>query len=117
MQIGELAAKTGVSRDAIRLYEKLGLIASYRRNNGYRDFSENTPRLVEMIKLAQSLGFTLAEVAPEMQAIAAQGLGAPQVETLLTAKLKDVDARLDQLKSKRDELAKMISQVCPVAQV
>lgn len=116
MKIGALSEKTGVSRDAIRLYEKRGLITSLRRNNGYRDFAEGTPQLVEMIKLAQSLGFTLAEIAPEMQAIATQGLGAPQVAALLAAKLEEVDTRIHKLQSKRNELAGMIAQVCPIAQ-
>ncbi len=114
MRIGEVSQITGVSRDALRLYDRLGLISSIRRNNGYRDYSEITPQLVIMIKLAQSLGFTLAEIAPEMHAIAKQGLGSEEVARLLAAKLKDVDARISGLKTTRDELAKMIRHACPI---
>ncbi len=114
MQIGELSRKTGKSRDALRLYERLGLIRSQRRSNGYRDYDNATPRLVAMITLAQSLGFTLSEITPEMQTIAKQGLGTPAVAALLAAKLQDVDTRIADLTRKRNELAEMISQVCPI---
>lgn len=114
MRIGELSHHTGVSRDALRLYERRGLIASQRRENGYRDYSEGTVQLVAMIKLAQSFGFTLAEIQPEMRAIAAHGLGSEKVARLLNAKLEDVDARIEDLKNRRAKMADMLRHVCPI---
>lgn len=45
MRIGELAGACDVSRDALRFYERHGLIAAPRTANGYRDY------LVEMVQL------------------------------------------------------------------
>jgi len=114
MRIGELSHHTGVSRDALRLYERRGLIASQRRDNGYRDYSEGTVQLVAMIKLAQSFGFTLAEMQPEMRAIAEHGLGSEKVARLLNAKLEDVDARIKDLKNRRAKMADLLKNVCPI---
>jgi len=44
MQIGELAERSGLSRDTLRFYEKRGLIASLRRPNGYRHYPDGTRR-------------------------------------------------------------------------
>ncbi len=115
MRIGELSEKTGVSRDALRLYEQRGLINSARRDNGYRDYSEGTIQLVTLIKLAQSFGFTLAEMVPEMQAIAKHGLGSQEVARLLTGKLAEVDAHIQTLQNRRDEMADLLLHVCPIA--
>ncbi len=114
MRIGKLAELTNVSRDALRLYEARGLIQSQRFDNGYRDYSENTVALVKMIKLAQKIGFTLAEMEPEMAAIAKYGMGAEQVATLLAAKLSDVDDRINDLVDQRHILAKMVESACPI---
>ena len=114
MRIGVLSDKTGVSRDALRLYERRGLITSERHSNGYRDFHETTVALVKMIKLAQSLGFTLSELVPEMQEIARQGLGTEAVAQLLTGKLGEIDARITALTQSRGVLITMLAEVCPL---
>jgi len=55
MRIGELARRAGVSRDAVRMYEKLGLIRSQRAGNGYRDFSADMLQQLLYVRTAQSL--------------------------------------------------------------
>ena len=62
MRIGELARACAVSRDTLRFYEQLGLIAAGRSANGYRDYPEDMVQLVLYIKTAQRLGFTLGEI-------------------------------------------------------
>ena len=114
MRIGELSKKTGVSRDALRLYERRGLIGSLRRDNGYRDYAEGTVQLVQLIKLAQSFGFSLAEMEPEMRAIATHGLGSKTVAALLTNKLAEVDIHIADLQKRREDMANMLRQVCPI---
>lgn len=63
MRIGELAAQTGMSRDTIRFYEKVGLIAGRRLANGYRDFPPEAVAWLHYVRTAQTLGFSLAEIA------------------------------------------------------
>jgi DNA-binding transcriptional MerR regulator len=41
MRIGELAARTGVSRRLLRYYEEQGLITPSRALNGYREYGES----------------------------------------------------------------------------
>lgn len=114
MRIGKLAEKSGVSRDALRLYERMGMIQSDRLSNGYRDYHESNVALVGMIRLGQSMGFRLSEMAPEMQAIARHGMGTEKVAIMLRQKLSEVDARIANLTNSRNELSTLLDDICPI---
>ena len=63
MSIGELARQTGLAPSKIRFYEAEGLIGAVdRRLNGYRQYSDHTTQVLELISLAQQAGFSLAEI-------------------------------------------------------
>ncbi|WP_421748178.1 MerR family transcriptional regulator [Cognatishimia sp.] len=113
MRIGELSERTGVSCDALRLYEKRGLIQSVRRGNGYRDFDKVMVELVGMIRLGQSLGFTLSE----MGALFAQmngTLSEDEVAHVLGEKLTEIDSRIAGLQELRGILSARIAAACPL---
>jgi len=64
MKIGEIAAKTGVSRDTIRLYDKLGLLGNVSRPfefNNYKVYGDENIYRVKMVKEMQKIGLTLKE--------------------------------------------------------
>src|SRR5262249_7731836 len=63
MKVGQLAEAVGVSVQAIRFYERRGLLpAPPRLTSGYRDYPSETVRTVLLIKQMQGLGFTLREL-------------------------------------------------------
>ncbi|MDH5778340.1 MAG: MerR family transcriptional regulator [Gammaproteobacteria bacterium] len=62
LYIGKAAELSGASRKAIRHYESLGLIPKPQRKGLYRIYSERDVFLIHMIKTAQSVGFSLAEL-------------------------------------------------------
>ena len=65
MRIGELSKRTSVSRDAIRFYERNGLITSQpsaSASNNYRVYPEDTALTLELIREAQAAGFSLSEL-------------------------------------------------------
>ena len=51
MTIKELEKRSGLPRTAIRFYEQQGLITPERRENNYRDYSEEDARTLEKVKL------------------------------------------------------------------
>lgn len=64
MKIGEIAAAAGVTTSRIRFYEREGIIPpADRSTNGYRDYPAGLVTLLSFIEQAQSLGFTLREIA------------------------------------------------------
>ncbi len=62
MKINDLELKSGLERATIRYYEKEGMIAPSRRENGYRDYSEEDFQQLLKIKLLRQLGMSLSKI-------------------------------------------------------
>ncbi|MCG8613058.1 MAG: MerR family transcriptional regulator [Pseudomonadales bacterium] len=59
----ELIKRTGLKKDTIRHYEKIGLLNPVKLENGYFNYPESTLARIELIKHAKRLGMTLQEIA------------------------------------------------------
>jgi MerR family transcriptional regulator, copper efflux regulator len=100
MLIGELAKQTGVSKDTIRFYEKLGLIVGSDWQAGTRIYKEYGPEAVErlaMIGQGKGLGFTLSEIK---QLLDDWGSGALS----LRDQIKVIERKIAEIVEKREKL-------------
>ena len=114
MLIGELAAASGLTREALRFYEQQGLIRAQRLANGYRSYAPETLMLVNYIRIAQQLGFTLAEIGHKLPEIWEQTDPGPAIAQVLTEKLGEIDARIQALAELREGLATRLALACPL---
>lgn len=114
MLIGELATAAGISRETLRFYEQQGLIRARRLENGYRDYPAEVLMLVNYIRTAQQLGFTLAEIGDKLPAIWEMPDPAPALAQVLGEKLQDIDARIAALGQLRNDLAQRLGMECPL---
>jgi len=106
-QIGELAARSGLTPDTLRYYERVGLLASPRRTSGgFRVYPAETLDRLRFIKQAQLVGLTLHEISA---LVGYQDQGGVrrcrQVRDLLRAKLGDLEAKLQELQEFRNTLS------------
>ena len=62
MNIKEIEERSGLTRANIRYYEQEGLLAPARRENKYRDYSEEDLETLLRVALLRSLGFSLEEI-------------------------------------------------------
>jgi DNA-binding transcriptional MerR regulator len=125
-RISEVAERAGVTPDAIRYYERLGVLPRAPRTaGGLRSYGDDVLPRVRFIQQAQALGLTLKDVK---QLVANEGRGGYQrcrrVRDLLRTRLVDVDARFKEMQAFRRTLRthlhncehalKQESPVCPV---
>lgn len=100
MLIGELSKKTGLSKDTIRFYEKMGLIEAEERQAGTRTYMEFSPAMLERVVIitqGKSLGFTLNEIKYLIES-----WGNAAMPT--SEKLKVIDRKLDEISEKMQQL-------------
>jgi len=90
--IGEVAARSGLSRKAIRLYENIGILtAATRTEAGYRVYRDDVLPVLNFVTVARRLGFTLAEIA-EIVAIRRAGqMPCAHIEARLRQKVTELD--------------------------
>lgn len=120
MKIGEIATATGLSRDTLRFYERRGLLRARRSSNGYRDYPPEAVDWLRYIRLAQTLGFSLAEIEADLPLLAEPASSAPQVRAALERKLASIDQRIEGMHMLRAELARRLGEGmldCPLLHV
>jgi DNA-binding transcriptional MerR regulator len=104
--IGEVAARSGVSRKALRLYEVRGILPAPRRtSSGYRVYPPDVLGVLHFIVRAQRLGLTLTEIASIVALRCAKAGPCVHVRTLLERKVADLDAMRRELRRILDSWA------------
>lgn len=103
--IGEVAARSGVSRKALRLYEAAGILpAPHRTAAGYRVYGSEALAVLQFVKEAKQTGFSLEEIK-EIIAIRRSGrVPCPHVRDLVRRKAVALDKMLADLTNLRDRL-------------
>lgn len=92
MRIGSFAAAAGVSVDAVRFYERRGvLLTAPRTAGGYRTFDQHDLDRVLLARQLQQLGLTVDKV---VDALSAHDLGGASCESERW-RLEQVQARIE----------------------
>jgi MerR family transcriptional regulator, copper efflux regulator len=102
--IAEFAKTTGLPRDTVRYYEKLGLlkpVAPRQGSNSYRHYAIEDVERAKLIRLGQALGFTLREIKSLMQSWESKTLSVDKKVALMRQKIEEIDARVAHLKAVR----------------
>jgi len=98
LRIGELSARTGLSRDTLRYYERRGLLPSpARESNGYRLYPPAAVERLLWIRQVLRAGFTLDELASLLAERARGGIPCRRVRALGAAKLAEMEERQREL--------------------
>jgi MerR family transcriptional regulator, copper efflux regulator len=111
LKIGEVSKLSGVGIEALRFYEKSGLLEKPgRTESGYRVFDESVLERLSFIKKAQVLGFTLDEIR-ELIAHKRRGENpCGEVRSIVKGRLDELNERIAQMTQYRDELAAALKQ-------
>lgn len=111
-RIGDITQKTGLSADTLRYYEKIGLLPKVGRNAaGMRLYGDQDFSRLKFIQRAQRMDFTLAEIGELVKMRDAPQKARKRVRELTAHKLAEVEQRLVELKTLRNELA-LLMNIC-----
>lgn len=112
LRIGDVARSAGVNVQTLRYYERRGLVvAGYRRHSGQREFDDADVQKVKVIKSAQRLGFTLAEIQ-ELFDLSAHRRGTGELHDRARAKIGEIDERIARLRAMRADLVAVVEAEC-----
>lgn len=112
MKIGELSKKTGLSVDAIRFYEKSGLIKGpMRSEGGYREFNSDTVATVEFISRCRALDIPIVEIKKLLFVRAGSSKSCRQANEVIDEQLKNLRDRIKEFKRLERSLSELRS-VC-----
>lgn len=100
--IGEVATRSGVSRKALRLYERTGILPASRRTTaGYRVYGPETLSILEFVAQARRLGFHLDEIKEVVQIRRSGRCPCPHVLDLVRQKVEELDRTVADLTEMR----------------
>ncbi len=109
LTISEVARQIGLQPSAIRYYEKIRLLPSAQRMNGQRRYDSTVLYRLAIVQLARQLGFSLDEVRQLFFGFKNFTRASQRWRTLSVRKLEELEARMDDLKTVRGLLKKMMS--------
>lgn len=102
MNIGEIAARSGMPPKTIRYYESVGLIPEARRtDSGYRTYDDRDLRILRFIHRARDLGFSMKEVGELLALWRDPHRSSAEVKDLARAHVADIDRKIAELRTMR----------------
>jgi len=108
MNIGQASQATGVSAKMIRHYEEIGLLPAAQRSfSGYRQYSQADLHTLRFVRQARQLGFGIAQIAVLLDLWRDRGRPSGEVKALAESHIRELDARIAELRSMRATLASL----------
>ena len=111
--VAEVGRRTGLSRKALRVYERLGLVEPVTRTDaGYRQYDLDSLRRIELVNRAKVLGLTLTE-AKEFLHVAEGCCGDnhPDLAALVERKLDETEQRIAEMQTLRTTLQGVLDRL------
>ena len=111
LKIGEVSRLSGIGIEALRFYEKSGLLDRPSRTySGYRMYDAEVLERLAFIKRAQVLGFTLEEIKRVIDDKRAGQSPCAEVREIVRERLHEVEERIREMRLYRKELAATLAE-------
>jgi len=109
MKILEFEKISGLTRDTIRYYERIGLLPKPNRGeNGYRQYTERHLTILGFITRGKAIGFSLKEIQRGLERYLSQGQICPEFKQELEAKKRFFNERIQEDKAAVLHINKML---------
>jgi MerR family transcriptional regulator, copper efflux regulator len=110
LTIGEVAKRAAVHIETLRYYERQGLVVRPPRSrSNYRRYPEETVRLVQFIKRAQQLGFSLKEIHALLALRTAPQAQCADIRERALAKIHEIEHKVRTLQAMHTVLTRLVA--------
>ncbi|MDA0229908.1 MAG: Cu(I)-responsive transcriptional regulator [Proteobacteria bacterium] len=124
MQIGRVAARSGVPAKTIRYYEEIGLIPKPDRTpNGYREYDKQDIEVLRFVSRARGLGFSIQDVKNLLALFNDRGRASAVVKNIALKHVDEIERKMAELDSIRRTLLHLADKChgderpeCPILQ-
>ncbi len=111
LKIGDVSKRSGIGIEALRFYEKSGLLEKPSRTySGYRVYDASVLERLAFIKQAQVLGFSLDEIKQIIADARAGRQPCDDVREIVRHRLEELDERVREMRRYRKELAETLEE-------
>jgi MerR family transcriptional regulator, copper efflux regulator len=105
LNIGQAAARSGVSAKMVRHYESLGLLPTVHRTDaGYRQYGEKEVHTLRFIRRARALGFSMAEITELLKLWQNRRRASADVKRIALAHVADLERRIAEMEAMKQTL-------------
>jgi len=91
LAIGEVARRVGVRPSTLRYYESVGLLPPPARVHGHRRYDSSIFTLLAILRMAQSAGFSVAEMHMLMHGFSQETPASERWQQLARQKLQEIE--------------------------
>jgi MerR family transcriptional regulator, copper efflux regulator len=110
LRIGEVARRAGVTVDAVRFYERRGVLPPAQRQlSGYRSYTDATVERIRLTKSLQALGFTLEEVVDALGRLDTADATCASERWRFEQVLDRIDTKLAELRRVRRDVVRVLT--------
>ena len=110
MKILEAAKRAGLTVKTVRYYANIGMVTPHQDPaTGYRDYSEEDIAKLQFVGKARRFDFSVEECRELLGLYEDRNRPSREVKALTLKKVAEIDARLNELQSLKDELSDLAS--------
>ena len=109
LKIGEVSKESGIGIEALRFYERSGLLGKpVRSESNYRLYDKGVLERLAFIKKAQTLGFSLDEIKRIIADARSGASPCDDVREIVRRRLSELDERMREMRRYRRELSETL---------
>ena len=106
MQIGEAAQRSGLTVKTVRYYANIGMVTPRQdKNTKYRVYNEDDVAKLQFVGKARRFNFSVEECRELLSLYEDRNRPSREVKAMTVKKIGEIDARLAELQSLKDELS------------
>lgn len=105
-KIGEISKLYNIGTDSLRYYEEIGILKPSRDENGYRMYSVNDIRTLNILRELRSIGFSMADIKAHLA-----DYNLEKTLELFRAAVSEIEQRQAELEAMKKQLSTRIYEI------